>query len=259
MVSLIVAIVFSFFGINAQKVWEFITAITRPRPKNQTINYPLANENLVVNNQEQVHYTNGKSHNNFDKGGCEVSGFISIEEEDVILFPVPAELMYLDQGTVAFCVTPKRNLEESESFSLFRVHNGPKNISLKVTWREDSKGIKRSHLQMRLRWDTARDKPKAFSEEALNWEVDGHYHIAGTWGPDGMKLYIDGKPVAENKSITSGPKDFRKGTFVINNNDPYIGEGARPSHCIVSQLQISNYQMDEAGIKEIYDALHPSK
>ena len=254
------AIVFSFFGLNAQKAWEYITAITNPRPENKTISYPLANENLVVNNQGQVHYTDGRSLNNFDKGGCEAYGFVSMEDEDVILFPVPTEFSYLDQGTVAFCVTPKRNLEESGSFSLFRAHNEPKNISLKVTWQEDSsKGIKRPYLRLRFRWDGTRDKPKVFSEEALNWEVDGHYHIAGTWGPDGMKLYIDGEPVGENKRITSGPKDFSEGTFVINNDDPDIGEGDNPSYCVVSKLQISNYQMNAAVIKTIYDSLHPSE
>ena len=46
-------------------------------------------------------------------------------------------------------------------------------------------------------------------------------------------------------------KDFRQGTFVINNNDPDIGEGDNPSHCIVSKLQIPNYQMDEAAIKDL--------
>ena len=255
-VSLIVAIVFSFFGLNVQKVWKFIGAITHPRPKNKTVNYPLANENLVVNNQGQVHYTDGNGYNNFDEGGCGTYGFISVEDEDVILFPVPAEFTYLDQGTVSFCVTPKRNFEEAESFSLFRVHNEPKNISFKVTWQADStEGIKRPYLRLRFRWNQEKDKPKVFSEEALNWKMDGHYHIAGTWGSDGMKLYIDGEPVGENKSTTAGPKDFREGIFVINNDSPDIGEGGSPSRCIVSKLQISNYQMSEAEIKEIYYAL----
>ena len=259
-ISLIVAIVFSFFGLNVQKVWKFIGAITHPRPKNKTVNYPLANENLVVNNQGQVHYTNGNNYNNFDEGGCGTYGFISVEDEDVILFPVTAEFTYLDQGTVSFCVTPKRNFEKAESFSLFRADNEPKNISFKVTWRMDSStGIKRPYLRLRFRWHKDLDKPKVFSEEALNWKMDRHYHIAGTWGPGGMKLYIDGELVGENRSITAGPKDFTDGTLVINNDHPDIGESKSPSHCIVSKLQISNYQMGEAEIKEIYHALPPVK
>lgn len=262
----VAAIAIGFFGINAQKIREIFTETIRPRPENKTIHYPLTSENLVVNNQGQVHYTNGSSHNNFDKGGCDTYGFISIEEEDVILFPVPVEFTYLDQGTVALCVTPKKDLMGSEKlkgFSLFRVHNEPKNISLKVTRRDDSSGIKRLHLRLRLKWNMEEGKKskisKVHSEEALNWEIDGHYHIAGTWGPDGMKLYIDGEPMGENKSETSGPKDFRGGTFVINNSNPDIDEGNNPSHCIVSELQISNYQMNEAEIKAIYYALHPSE
>ena len=144
-VPIIAAIVFSFFGLNAQKVWVLITMIIYPRPENKAINYPLANENLVENNQGQVHYTDDRSLNNFDKGGCKAYGFISIEAEDVILFPVPAELMYLDRGTIAFCVTPKRELDEKSRFSLFRAHNESKEITLKVTPRDDPKGNRRYH------------------------------------------------------------------------------------------------------------------
>ncbi len=89
--------------------------------------------------------------------------------------------------------------------------------------------------------------------------MDGHYHIAGTWGPNGMKLYIDGELVGENENITAAPKDFRQGRFVINNDSPDIDEGGNPSRCIVSKLQISNYQMGEAEIKKIYDDLHSGK
>ena len=259
-VTLIIAVVFSFFGLNVQKVWQFFATITHPRPENKTINYPLANENIVLNNQGQVHYTNGRDYNNFDKGGCGDFGFISMEDEDVILFPIPADFTYLDRGTVAFCVTPKRDFEKAGSFSLFRVHNEPKNISLKVTWRTDSiKGVKRPHLRMRFRWDDDKNS-KVHSEEALNWKADGHYHIAGTWGPDGMKIYVDGEPVGENKGTTKAPKDFSEGKFVINNDNHDIGEGGgRPSQCIVSRLQISNYQMSQEEIKEIYHVLHPGK
>jgi hypothetical protein len=56
--------------------------------------------------------------------------------------------------------------------------------------------------------------------------------------------------MAENRSITSGPKDFSEGTFIINNSSSDLDHVNSPSDCIVSQLQISNYQMDEAAIKD---------
>ena len=45
-----------------------------------------------------------------------------------------------------------------------------------------------------------------------------HHHMAGTWGPDGLKLYLDGK--------LEGEADFKKGptvfaeTFEVNNASP---------------------------------------
>ena len=247
----------AFFGINLQKVQEILGEILHAQPGRVTVAYSLENERRVRNQGGEIHATNG---NNFGKGGSDVYGFISIEKEDVIYFDVPPKLAYLDEGTIALCLTPRGRFQKEKSLSLFRVHKDPKNVTLKVVWQaEGSKAGKRPYLRLRLRWDGEKEKPKVFSEKALDWKANGHYHIAGTWGAAGMKLYVDGRLVGENSAIKRGPKDFKGGKFVINNDDPDVEECANLSNCIISNLQISNYQQNAKEVQANYNALHPTE
>jgi hypothetical protein len=63
--------------------------------------------------------------------------------------------------------------------------------------------------------------------------------MAGTWGPDGLKLYLDGE--------LEGEADFKKGptvfaeTFQINNIE--LPNGATfPTNCVVDGLRLSDHQ-----------------
>ena len=144
----VLGLLLTFFGINLQKVTELLGGLVHVQPGSDTVKYRLDSEVIVENSQGEVHATHS---NNFDKGGCDAYGFISIEKKDVIFFDVPPKLAYLDEGTVMLCLTLKKDFEEG-SLSLFRVHNDPQNVTLKVVWQAaGSKDVKRPYLRLRLR------------------------------------------------------------------------------------------------------------
>ena len=61
-------------------------------------------------------------------------------------------------------------------------------------------------------------------------------------GPDGIKLYLDGKLAAEDE-FKGGPKQFAK-TFSINNVEPEkVGNFA--SKCIIDEVRLSDHQKNQ--------------
>ena len=263
-ISGIIAITISFFGLNLTRVKEIAGDLVRILQGRKTVYYSFVDESHVTNRGGEVHGTNAS---NFAKGGCgDIYGFISIEDADVLHIPVPDELVHLDEGTVALCVTPKTDFQGKDNLSLFRIHQGDQDVSLKVGW-EDEYDSKGPGLRLRLRLyekDEKKGNPQLFSKDPLNWTEDDHYHLAGTWGADGMKLYIDGKPVngelrGDHTYTKANFEDFKGGTFVINNADNDLDKCDKPTNSIVSNLQVSNYQMDDTKVKESYEVLHPGE
>ena len=249
LVSMFFAILLGYFGINHQTCSN--NRVVKPPSEKRTLDYSLADKASVENRGGIVH---GGS---FAEGGCGTKGFMSVENRDVIFFPIPPKFTSLYEGTVAFCVTAKGPLRDS--FSLFRVHEADEkdpNISLKVV-----SGAAGQRSRLRLRGNTKAEKEVIVSQEHLDWQMNDHYHIAGTWGPIGMRLYVNGKLVAKAEraieDVISSPIDFKDGTFVINNYSPELDECDRPTHCIISNLQVSNYQLSGEKIEETYSKLHP--
>lgn len=250
LVSMLSAILVGYFGINYQKCSENVVTIQPPSEK-RTLDYALVDKVSVENQGGIVHG------GYFDEGGCGTKGFISVENRDVVFFPIPPKFTSLYEGTVTFCVTLKGPLRNS--FSLFRIHEVQEkdpNISLKVV-----SGADGQRSRLRLRGNTKAEKEALVSEEQLGWQVNDHYHIAGTWGPIGMRLYVDGELVGKAEraieDVISSPIDFKDGTFVVNNYSPELDECNHPTNCIISNLQVSNYQLSGEEIKESYSKLHP--
>ena len=251
LVSMLSAILVGYFGINYQKCSENLEVTIQPPSEKRTLDYSLADKVSVENQGGIVH--GGR----FEEGGCGTKGFISVENREVIFFPIPPKFTSLYEGTVMFCVTLKGPLRNS--FSLFRVHEVEEkdpNISLKVV-----SGADGQRSRLRLRGNTKAEKEALVSKEQLGWQINDHYHIAGTWGPIGMRLYVDGELVGKAEraieDVISSPIDFKDGTFVINNYSPELDECNHPTNCIISNLQISNYQLSGEKIKENYSKLHP--
>lgn len=251
LVSMFFAILLGYFGINHQTCSENSSLTIQPPSEKRTLDYSLADKASVENRGGTVH---GGS---FEEGGCGTKGFMSVKDREVIFFPIPPKFTSLYEGTVAFCVTLKGPLRDS--FSLFRVHEADKkdpNISLKVI-----SGAAGQRSRLRLRGNTKAEKEVIVSKEHLDWQLNDHYHIAGTWGPIGMRLYVNGELVAKAEraieDVISSPIDFKDGTFVINNYSPELDECNHPTNCIISNLQVSNYQLRGEEVEEQYSKLHP--
>ena len=81
----------------------------------------------------------------------------------------------------------------------------------------------------------------ATSEELdpLVWKKGSIHHIAGTWGPDGIKLYLDGE-LAATDNFTGGPINPIE-RFSINNNE--TNPATFPSMCVVDEMRIYDDQI----------------
>ena len=161
------------------------------------------------------------------------NGFVSEEAGDVIHFPVEDRFVNLDEGTVELWVTMgmDANTVTGELFLFMTYKRGTDAVFLQF----DNGGKARMRIKSAGSWFNA-------DSGALNWKKGEHHHMAGTWGPDGLKLYLDGKLEAEDGSKV-GPKVFAD-TFEINNASP--PDPKFPTNCVVDGLRISDHQK-EAG------------
>ena len=161
------------------------------------------------------------------------NGFVSEKAGDVIHFPVEDRFVNLDEGTVELWVTMGMDVSTvtGELFLFMTYKRGTDAVFLQF----DKGGKARMRIKSAGSWFNA-------DSGALNWKKGEHHHMAGTWGPGGLKLYLDGKLEAEHGS-KAGPKVFA-GTFEINNASPPSPNF--PTNCVVDGLRLSDHQK-EAG------------
>ncbi len=159
------------------------------------------------------------------------NGFVSEEAGDVIHFPVEDRFVNLDEGTVELWVTMGMDVSTvtGELFLFMTYKRGTDAVFLQF----DNGGKARMRIKSAGSWFNA-------DSGALNWKKGEHHHMAGTWGPDGLKLYLDGKLEAEHGS-KAGPKVFAE-TFEINNASP--PDPKFPTNCVVDGLRISDHQKE---------------
>lgn len=224
------------------------------QPAQRTFPYPLGNSGLIENAGGEGTFTDKY---NFAEGECGTSGFISKGPTDVVIFTLENEFTNLNGGTVEVCVTPHRDPKDApRNFSLLRIpsHEKKAGVILKVVGIAD----KAPAIRMRIVINSERAE-SVRSIGVLDWEVGKDYHIAGTWGPEGMYLYINGKNVGVNADFKESPKSLQ-GKLAINNdglNDELDDLFNNPTECVISNLQISNYQKSAEEIEESYLKLHP--
>lgn len=223
------------------------------RPAQRTFPYLLDSPGVIENARGKVTFT---GRDNFAKTGCGTVGFISKKAADVVIFTLENKFTNLNGGTIEVCVTPHRDPKDaSRSFSLLRIppHDKKAGVTLKVV------GILNKAPAIRMRIVINPEKAEVVKSRGLDWEVGKDYHIAGTWGPEGMYLYIDGKNVGVNADFKGSPKSLQ-GKLAINNdglNDGPDDSFNNPTECVISNLQISNYQKSAEEIEESYLKLHP--
>lgn len=159
------------------------------------------------------------------------NGFVSEEAGDVIHFPVEDRFVNLEAGTVELWVTMGLDAAEvsGELFLFMTYKRGTDAVFLQF----DNGAKARMRVKSAGSWFNA-------DSGALNWKKGEHHHMAGTWGPDGLKLFLDGELAAENKT-DRGPTVFAE-TFEINNASP--PDPKFPTNCVVDGLRISDHQKE---------------
>ncbi len=159
------------------------TIVLQPAP--QTFPYLLDSPGVIENAGGEGTFTDKY---NFAEGECGTSGFISKGPTDVVIFTLENKFTNLNGGTIEVCVTPHRDPKEAlHNFSLLRIpsHEKKAGVTLKVV------GIVNKAPAIRMRIVINPEIAKSVrSRGVLDWEVKKHYHIAGTWGPEGMYLYM---------------------------------------------------------------------
>ena len=159
------------------------------------------------------------------------NGFVSKEAGDVIHFPVEDRFVNLNEGTVELWIT--MGLDTStitgELFMFMTYKRGTDAVFLQF----NNGGVAQMRIKSANSWHNA-------TSEKLDWKKGEHHHMAGTWGPDGLKLYLDGELEGED-DFKEGPTVFAA-TFEINNASPPSPNF--PTNCVVDGLRISDHQKE---------------
>jgi hypothetical protein len=157
------------------------------------------------------------------------NGFVSENVGDVIHFPVEDRFVSLEKGTVELWV--KMGLDAStisgELFMFMTYKRGTDAVFLQF----GPAPIARMRIKSAGTWHNAESAP-------LDWKEGEIHHMAGTWGPDGLNLYLDGE-LAGSDNFTGSPIVFAE-TLEINNASP--PDPNFPTNCVVDEIRISDHQ-----------------
>ena len=240
----VVLALLGFFGIRFDSVKSVIQDKLRLLAAGEPFFCTLESSTVIQNAQGEVDIHGSE---NFADGGCR-PGFISREDKERATFPVDGNLTYLKAGTIELCLTPRREFKKADrDFYLFNTAPAPNAIILQLV--DDGVLKHPSILRLRVKsgdGDKIKNNGRVLSQNGLEWKVGRHYHIAGTWGENGLRLYIDGKDVGTRTEDEGykGPPENLIGNFVVNNGSPDEKECNEPTHCIISNLVIHEAQLD---------------
>ena len=191
----------------------------------------------------------------FDKGGCS-TGFISKGKGEVIIFPI-GRLTNMKAGTVALCVTLKKKLVDTYDYDLFMIDDYTDAIFLQIAW--NKRGFHNVRLRIKPGDSSGIKKGARALTPKINWQPGEHHHIAATWGAEGIYVYIDGKVEGKHEDNVEGGRENFDKPFAVNNSHPDRERAKAPTYCIISNLQVSNYQKSDREIGENYATLHNIK
>lgn len=191
---------------------------------------------------------------NFKEGGCG-EGFISLKRREAIEFKTE-DNFYPKQGTVALCVTLNFDFDQATD-ELFLFTTYARNYDAVVLQLIDmDDGPPRHVARMRIKRKISDKEGEWINAESpeLEWKKGEHHHLAGTWGEAGVKLYIDGKLIAHNPTAPARPT-LTNQVFTLN-NDTAVDIPSNPTHCILRNLRIFNYPLNDAEVKDLYREIH---
>ena len=175
-----------------------------------------------------------------DEGGTFVSGefapgalgngFMSVDPTDTLTFPVEDRFTNLEEGTIELFMTlgVDASTFAGELFMFITYKRGTD--ALDLSWNNN---VARARIKSAGSWSSANSSP-------LDWVEGETHHMAHTWGPDGLNLYLDGELAGES-GFTGGPTQFST-WMAINNVEPAAANF--PSNCVVDELRIFDHQKE---------------
>ncbi len=171
-------------------------------------------------------------------------GIYTQNPEDGVRFPTEGHLV-LEQGTIMVWVKVMKEISdqpieamvfvayEDGSNAFYIVHS---NVNAPFGVNEFSFGMKIGGT-----WYDASIEP--------DWKKGELHHVAGTYGKDGMKLYVDYKLAAENPQ-KGGPVALAKGMWIGSGSMDVNAGWFRPSFWIQDDVRIFDEQLTAAQIEK---------
>ena len=189
----------------------------------------------ALESEESVRKEGGIVNNGEFKPAKVGDGFLSEKDGDLISFPTAGRFTNLKAGTIEFWVKLGVDVPgvKRETFWFYTYTLPFDGIIISL---DGSSPPPIARLSIRCDgwplWFHAQS-PK------LKWKEDEIHHVAGTWGKDGMNLYLDGE-LAGSHPFLGGPTRMSD-SFAINNADD-LASSTFYTECVVDELRISDHQ-----------------
>ena len=182
----------------------------------------------ALESQESVEAEGGTVDGGVFAPGAAGNGFMSVEPTDTLTFPVEGRFTNLAEGTIELFVTLEVDAStfSGELFMFITYMRG--SDALDISWNNN---VARARMKSGGSWSSADSDP-------LDWKTGETHHMAHTWGPGGLNLYLDGELAGEHE-FTGGPLLFAD-WMAINNVEP--GAANFPSNCVVDEIRIFDHQ-----------------
>jgi hypothetical protein len=226
---------------------------------------------------EVTFYADLESEESVEAGGGEVignggqfvpgyigNGYMSTEAEDVVRYPFEGAIEgYQEQGTLELWLTLGWDIDNftdaigvdwrdwglGEVFMFWSYNDaGTDAIGMMIGDGSPNSPI----AQFRVR-EAVEEWHSAASEE-LDWKEGSTHHMAGTWGPNGVNLYLDGE-WAGDEPYQGGPANPIE-RLSINNNE--ADPASFPSFSVVDELKIHDVQLSDDEVRGIAAAVDPA-
>ena len=148
-----------------------------------------------------------------------------------------------DRGTIEVWVRPKADLNPYHNYrTIFSVADitdkNERQSLISFVFVPKTENIK-PHVKIMLRKDGKNYSAAVYGED---WKKDTTHYLAGTYGPEGLKLYIDGKLKAQNSyrgGFTSTGSHFAVGRLYNSNAEAFL---------LFDEVRISSEQRSAAEI-----------
>ena len=193
-----------------------------------------------LDSKEAVEASGGKVFGGAFKDAKYGKGIYTDGANQAVRFPSEGNLI-IEQGTIMLWVKVVQPKQAGESFMFMAYEDGQNAFYLVHSHGTYCPNGVAFAMKIGGTW--------SFANEDVNWKKDELHHIAGSYGKDGMKLYVDSKLAGEDKAIKGGPLALPPSIWIGSSNlDKWPGD-VLPSYWIEDEVRIFDEQLNEAEIE----------